>query len=62
MGLSVIDPEDWFDEIESGEFKGYSTLYKNVSKAPIPVLAQYRMIDRFVNELDNSINYYARPY
>lgn len=62
LGISTFDPEDWFDEIQSGPYKGMSTYRKNWIKAPIPGVAQYRMIDKFVNELDNSINYYARPY
>lgn len=58
---SLISPEDWTDEISSGPYKGLSTLQKNISKAPLPGIAQYRQIDKFVGELDNSINYYARP-
>jgi hypothetical protein len=62
FGISCFDPEDWVDEIRSGPYKGLSTWRKNFIKAPIPGVAQYHMIDKFVNELDNSINYYARPY
>jgi len=58
---SCISPEDWTNEISSGPYKGYSTLEKNLIKAPIPGVASYRQIDKFVGELDNSINYYARP-
>lgn len=59
---SAIDPTDWVDEIQSGPYKGMSTLEKNIIKAPIPGVAQYRQIDRFIGDLDNSIVYYARPY
>ena len=58
---SAIDPTDWVDEISSGPYKGMSTLEKNFIKAPIPIVAQYRQIDKFIGDLDNSINYYARP-
>lgn len=58
---SAIDPTDWVDEIQSGPYKGMSTLEKNILKAPIPGVAQYRQIDKFIGDLDNSINYYARP-
>lgn len=58
---SCISPEDWTNELQSGPYKGYSTLEKNIIKAPIPGVAQYRQIDKFVGELDNSIDYYARP-
>lgn len=59
---SAIDPTDWIDEIQSGPYKGMSTLEKNILKAPIPGVAQYRQIDKFIGDLDNSIGYYARPY
>lgn len=59
---SAIDPTDWVDEIQSGPYKGMSTLEKNILKAPIPGVAQYRQIDKFIGDLDNSIGYYARPY
>ena len=60
--MSAVDPEDWVDEIQSGPYKGMSTLEKNILKAPIPGVAQYRQIDKFIGDLDNSISYYARPY
>ena len=59
---SAIDPTDWVDEIQSGPYKGMSTFEKNIIKAPIPGVAQYRQIDKFIGDLDNSISYYARPY
>ena len=58
---SAIDPTDWVDEIQSGPYKGMSTLEKNFIKAPIPIVAQYRQINKFIGDLDNSITYYARP-
>ena len=61
LANSAIDPTDWTDEISSGPYKGMSTLEKNFIKAPIPGVAQYRQIDKFIGDLDNSINYYARP-
>lgn len=59
---SAVDPTDWNNEISSGPYKGMSNLQKNFIKAPIPGVAQYRQIDKFIGELDNSIGYYARPY
>ena len=58
---SAIDPTDWADEISSGPYKGMSTLEKNIIKAPLPGVAQYKQIDKFIGDLDNSINYYVRP-
>lgn len=59
---SSTNPADWFDEMKSGPYKGMSTWEKNFLKAPIPGVSQYRQVDRFIGQLDNSINYYARPY
>ena len=59
---SAVDPTDWFDEMKSGPYKGLSTLEKNLIKSPLPVIAQYKQIDKFVGDLDTSINYYMRPY
>lgn len=58
---SAIDPSDWTNEISSGPYKGMSNLEKNFIKAPIPGVAQYRQISKFVGDLDNSIQYYVRP-
>ena len=59
---SLIDPRDYVDELQSGPYKGMSTLEKNFIKAPLPGIAQYRQVDKFVGDLDNSIMYYLRPY
>lgn len=58
---SCISPEDWTDEISSGPYKGCSTLEKNIIKSPLPGIASYRMVNKFIGDLDNSINYYVRP-
>lgn len=61
--VSITKPySDWTDEIQSGPYKGMSTLEKNFLKAPIPGIAQYKQIERFIGDLDTSINYYARPW
>lgn len=59
---SIITPSDYIDEIQSGPYKGMSTLEKNILKAPLWGITHYRQIDRFVDEIDTSIQYYARPY
>lgn len=61
LGLSIIDPSDWTDEIKSGPYKGMSTLHKNFIKSPIPGVAQYRQFYKFIEDIDNSIAYFARP-
>ena len=62
LTTSLVTPSHWTDELRSGPYKGMSTLEKNFLKAPLPGVAQYRNIDKFVGELDTSINYYARPW
>ena len=62
LTTSLLDPTDWTDEINSGPYKGMSTLEKNFIKAPLPLVPQYRQIDKFIGDLDTSIGYYARPY
>lgn len=62
LATSIIDPRDWVDEIQSGPYKGMSTLEKNFIKAPIPGVAQFRQIQKFVGDLDTSMMYYLRPY
>lgn len=59
---SLVNPADWSDELQSGPYEGHSTLYKNFMKAPIPVVAQYKMVDKFLNDMDTSIAYYVRSY
>lgn len=39
---SAIDPRDWTNEIQSGPYKGMSTLEKNSLRLPIPGVTQYR--------------------
>ena len=58
---STIDPRDWNNELKSGPYKGMSTFEKNLLKAPLPGITQYRQINKFVGEIDTSLQYYARP-
>lgn len=57
---SIVDPRDWVDETKSGPYKGMSTLHKNIMKAPLPILMEYKQIDRFLEDIDTSIDFYAR--
>lgn len=58
---SCVDPTDWDNTISSGPYKGMSTLQKNFIKSPLPIVPQYRQIDKFIGDLDTSIQYYMRP-
>jgi hypothetical protein len=57
---SLVDPRDWVDETQSGPYKGMSTLHKNIMKAPIPVIMEYKQMDRFLDNIDTSIDFYVR--
>lgn len=59
---SLMDPRDWNNEIKSGKYEGLSTVEKNLLKSGLPVVSQYNQLQRLIYDIDNSINYYARPY
>lgn len=59
---SIVDPRDWTDELQSGPYKGMSTLEKNFLKTPFRGVAQFRQIKKFSEDIDTSILYYTRPY
>lgn len=59
---SIYTPADYMDELQSGPYKGMSTFEKHLIKAPLPIVAQMRQIDRFTGDLDTSIAFYTRPY
>lgn len=57
---SLIDPRDWTNEIESGKYKGMSTLEKNILKSGLPPFAQYQQVNRITYGIDDVTNYFAR--
>lgn len=59
---SIITPADWTDELQSGPYKGSSTLEKNLMKAPIPIISWYKQINKFTGDIDTSTQYYAKPW
>ena len=59
---SLITPEDWTEELASGPYKGMTRLEKNLYKAPVWGLVHYRQFSKAVGDVDEIINYYARPY
>lgn len=58
---SLMDPRDWTDEIERGKYKGMSTIQKRLLNSGLPVISQYKQINRLIYDVDNAVNYYARP-
>lgn len=59
---SSFTPSDYVETLQSGPYKGLTKWEKALIKTPLPGVRQYRQIDKFVNDLDSSIDYYARPY
>ena len=59
---SLVDPRDWCDELQSGPYKGHTTLEKNALKSPFWGVRQYRQVEKFTDDLETSILYYTRPY
>ena len=59
---SIVTPTDWTNELQSGPYKGMSTLQKNLYKAPVWGLSHFRQVSKFIGDTDDLINYYARPY
>lgn len=59
---SIVTPADWTDELQSGPYKGSSTLEKNLMKAPIPIISWYKQINKFTGDIDTSTQYYAKPW
>lgn len=58
---SVFTPSDWTDEISQGEWKGYTKLEANVAKAPLPIYAYYKQIQKFTGQIDKSIGFFDKP-
>lgn len=58
----LMDPRNWVNEIESGKYKGMSTLEKNMWKSGLPGFAQYQQFNRLIFDVENAMDYYARPY
>lgn len=58
---SVVHPSSWTDELQSGEFKGHSRLYRNFFNLPLPVLSYLRQWHRTYDDLDRSIQFYINP-
>lgn len=57
---AAMYPPYWIDEKQSGPFEGHSTLYSRFWKLPVPGVSNYKKMDRFLNDLDSSIQFYGR--
>lgn len=57
---SAFTPSDYIEEVESGPYKGYTKVERAAVKA-IPILMWPRQIQKFMGDLDSSIQYYMRP-
>lgn len=59
---STYSPDAYTDIIKSGPYKGLNRVEKNLLKAPLPGVSQWRQINKFVGDVDTSIDFFARPY
>lgn len=59
---SLVDPRDWTNELQSGAYKGHSTLFKNLMKAPIPIVPQINQGRRLIDGLEDATQFYIRSY
>ena len=59
---SIVTPEDYFYVIQSGPYKGMTKVEKSIYKAPIPVLSQFRSLDKFFDDIESQTEYYMRSY
>lgn len=59
---SILTYEDHITTLQSGPYEGMTVVEKNLYKAPIPGLSQYRSLDKFFDDTEASIQYYIRTY
>lgn len=59
---SLVDPRDWTNELQSGAYEGHSTLFKNLMKAPIPIIPQINQGRRIIDGLEDATQFYIRSY
>lgn len=58
---SILSPEDYYTEVQSGPYKGFTVLEKNILKAPIPGAAQWKQIEKFGTGIEESMKWYLKP-
>ena len=59
---SIVDPRDWNNELQSGPYEGHSTLFKNIMKAPIPIIPQINQGRRLIDGIEDATQFYIRNY
>lgn len=59
---SIVDPRDWTNELQSGAYEGHSTLFKNIMKAPIPIIPQINQGRRIIDGIEDATQFYIRNY
>lgn len=62
LAVSCLWTPHWFDEMQSGPYKGMSTLEKHIYKSPLPIIAHYRQLERFTGDIEDVTSYYERNY
>ncbi len=59
---TCIAPSAYFDEIESGPYKGMNSFQRAVYRAPLFGISQLQNITKPINGIDDSILFYTRSY
>jgi hypothetical protein len=64
--VTTMWPGNWIPDednlVKSGKYEGHTYIYKRWAELPIPPFAQFRQINKFIDDLDVSRRYYARDY
>ena len=58
----ALVPRNWVEEVESGNYKGYSRVTAAVLKAPIPPITYYKQINKIWEDLDAGTKFYAKDF
>lgn len=57
---STLTPSAYTDEIATGDYKGWTPIQRDLYKSGLPGVAQYRQFNRFIYDIDNAMDYFAR--
>ena len=58
---SLMDTRDYYTVMESGPYKGFTRLEKNIMNAPLPVVAQWKQVEKFGTGLEDAMKWYVKP-
>lgn len=59
---TVLRPDNWTNEIESGNYEGHNNVYKQFMQCPVTPIIQIRSINKMFDGLDDGTKYYMKDY